>query len=105
MRPVPGSGTAWAGLRIGLLGRSFNPAHAGHRHISLQALKRLRLDAVWWLVSPQNPLKPRAGMAPLARRLAHARQMAAHPRIHVTALETRLGTAYTIDQVAALAAR
>jgi len=104
MQPVPGCGAAWAGLRIGLLGGSFNPAHAGHRHISLQALKRLRLDAVWWLVSPQNPLKPRAGMAPLARRLAHARQMAAHPRIQVTALETRLGTTYTVDTVAALVA-
>jgi nicotinate-nucleotide adenylyltransferase len=67
--------------RIGLLGGSFNPAHDGHRHISVEALKRCGLDEVWWLVSPQNPLKPRAGMAPLAERLAAARAVAAHPRI------------------------
>ena len=60
------------GLRIGLLGGSFNPAHAGHRHISLLAIKFLGLDEVWWLVSPQNPLKPAADMAPLQARLASA---------------------------------
>ncbi len=91
--------------RIGLLGGSFNPAHAGHRHISLAALTRLRLDRVWWLVSPQNPLKPVAGMAPLAGRLALARRVAAHPRIVVTDLEARLGTRYTADTLAALTAR
>ena len=58
------------GQKIGLLGGSFNPAHRGHRHISLEALKRLGLDEVWWLVSPQNPLKPQKGMAPLEDRLA-----------------------------------
>ena len=83
------------GRRIGLLGGSFNPAHAGHRDISLQALARLGLDEVWWLVSPQNPLKPVAGMAPFARRLAEARRVARHPRIKVTDLEARLGTRYT----------
>ena len=69
--------------RVGLLGGSFNPAHSGHRHISLEALKRLGLDEVWWLVSPQNPLKPRRGMAPFARRLDAARAFARHPRIRV----------------------
>ncbi|HYD98509.1 MAG TPA: nicotinic acid mononucleotide adenylyltransferase, partial [Alphaproteobacteria bacterium] len=64
--PHPRGGAAWAGLRVGLLGGSFNPAHAGHRTMSLAALAQLRLDAVWWLVSPQNPLKPAAGMAPAA---------------------------------------
>ncbi|MGZ0187927.1 MAG: nicotinate-nucleotide adenylyltransferase, partial [Alphaproteobacteria bacterium] len=56
--------------RIGLLGGSFNPAHAGHLHLSQVALKRLGLDAVWWMVSPQNPLKSKDGMAPLADRMA-----------------------------------
>ena len=59
------AGTGRAGLRIGLLGGSFNPAHEGHLHVSEVALKRLGLDYVWWLVTPQNPLKPVAGMAPL----------------------------------------
>ncbi|MGL6043034.1 MAG: nicotinate-nucleotide adenylyltransferase, partial [Sandaracinobacteroides sp.] len=58
------------GFSVGLLGGSFNPAHAGHRRMSLAALQRLGLDEIWWLVSPQNPLKPVAGMAPLAARLA-----------------------------------
>lgn len=78
-----------------MLGGSFNPAHAAHREISLIALHRLKLDAVWWLVSPQNPLKPARGMAPLAERLATARLVAAHPRILATDLEMRLGTRYT----------
>jgi nicotinate-nucleotide adenylyltransferase len=94
-----------AGQRIGLLGGSFNPAHGGHRHISLAALRRLGLDAVWWLVSPQNPLKPAAGMAPLAERLAGARALARHPRIRVAALETLLGTRYTADTLTALKRR
>ena len=93
------------GLRIGLLGGSFNPAHGGHLHISLLALKRLRLDALWWLVSPRNPLKPEAGMAPLAQRLAAARAVARHPAITVTDLERSLGTAYTADTLRALKTR
>ena len=68
-------------LRVGLLGGSFNPAHDGHRYVSLEAMKRLRLDQVWWLVSPQNPLKAAAGMAPLAERLAGAAAVARHPRL------------------------
>jgi len=88
--------------RVGLLGGSFNPAHEGHLHISLEALKRLDLDQVWWLVAPQNPLKPVRGMAPLAKRLAAARRLARHPRIKVLDLEARLGTRYTVDTVTAL---
>ena len=88
--------------RVGLLGGSFNPAHDGHRHISLWALKALRLHQVWWLVSPQNPLKPVAGMAPLAERMARARQVARHPAIRITDIERRLGTRYTVDTVGAL---
>ena len=103
--PHPRSGPAHAGLRIGLLGGSFNPAHAGHRHISLYALKALGLDRVWWLVSPQNPLKPGRDMAPLAERLAEARRVACHPRLQVTAIESALGTRYTADTLAALTRR
>jgi nicotinate-nucleotide adenylyltransferase len=85
-------------LRVGLLGGSFNPAHQGHRSISLQALKQLRLDQVWWLVSPQNPLKEASGMAAFEKRLASAKSVAAgHPRLVVTDLEQRLGTRYSID--------
>ena len=94
------------GLRIGLLGGSFNPAHPGHLYVSETALKRLKLDSVWWLVSPGNPLKDKISMAPLAARLDNARRMAAHnPRIHVSALEQTLHTIYTIDTVAALQRR
>lgn len=88
------------GLRIGLLGGSFNPAHEGHVHASEVALKRLGLDYVWWLVSPQNPLKPVAGMAPLQQRIASAREMVGrHPRLRVSDLETQMATRYTIDTV------
>jgi len=80
---------------IGLLGGSFNPAHAGHRQISLEALRRLGLDEVWWLVSPQNPLKPRVGMAPFEERLRSARDVACHPKIRVSDLEARLGSNLT----------
>lgn len=94
--PIRGA-ALWRGLSVGLLGGSFNPAHDGHRYISVEAMKRLGLDAVWWLVSPGNPLKDPAGMAPPDRRLATARRVAAHPRIHVDAPEARLGTRYTVD--------
>ncbi|GIK99428.1 MAG: putative nicotinate-nucleotide adenylyltransferase [Alphaproteobacteria bacterium] len=93
------------GRRIGLLGGSFNPAHEAHREISLTALARLGLDEVWWLVSPQNPLKPVAGMAPLPQRLSEARRVARHPRIRVTGIEARLGTTYTADTIDALKRR
>ncbi|HXC29141.1 MAG TPA: nicotinate-nucleotide adenylyltransferase [Stellaceae bacterium] len=89
--------------RIGLLGGSFNPAHGGHLHISLLALQRLDLDEVWWLVSPQNPLKPVKEMAPFAKRRASAEALAkGQPRIAVSAIEATLGTSYTADTIAAL---
>lgn len=88
-----------------MLGGSFNPAHEGHLHISLQALRCLALDEVWWLVAPQNPLKPTAGMAPLADRVARARRVAGHPAIRVSALEADLGTRYTADTLAVLKRR
>lgn len=89
-------------MRIGLLGGSFNPAHSGHRDISLTALARLRLDRVWWLVSPQNPLKSSDGMANLSHRVETARKIANHPRIDVTDIEVALGTQYTRDTLAHL---
>ncbi|MXO68838.1 nicotinate-nucleotide adenylyltransferase [Pelagerythrobacter marinus] len=91
--------------RIGLLGGSFNPAHGGHRRISLFAREALGLDEIWWLVSPGNPLKPRAGMAPLAARVKSALRQARGAPIRVTAIERELGTRYTADTLRALAAR
>ena len=91
--------------RIGLLGGSFNPAHGGHRAISLFARDALDLDEVWWLVSPGNPLKPVKGMAPLPARLAHARKVAYRAPIRATAIERQLGTRYTIDTLRALRLR
>lgn len=99
------SPAAVSGLRIGLLGGSFNPAHQGHQFISREALKRLKLDRVWWLVSPQNPLKPHEGMAGLEARLEGARAVARHPRIRPTGIEAALGTRYTADTLAELKAR
>jgi nicotinate-nucleotide adenylyltransferase len=92
-------------IRIGLLGGSFNPAHPGHRRISLAALRALDLDEIWWLVSPGNPLKPAKGMTPLAVRLASARAMARRAPIRPTAIERELGTRYTVDTLAALLRR
>ena len=88
------------------VGGSFNPAHEGHLYVSEIALKRLGLDYVWWLVAPQNPLKPVAGMAPLKTRLAAARALARrHPRLVVTDAERILSTRYTIDTLKALCRR
>src|SRR5262245_19769275 len=91
--------------RIGLLGGSFNPAHEGHRDISLAALAYLDLDEVWWVVSPQNPLKSEKGMASFAERMAGAQAMAHHPRIKVTDIEKWLGTRYTADTMRTLVTR
>jgi nicotinate-nucleotide adenylyltransferase len=91
--------------RIGLFGGSFNPPHQGHRHASLVALRRLRLDAVWWLVTPGNPLKDPGGLAPLEARVRAAVSLEGHPRIHVTTLETRLGTRFTADTLRAILRR
>lgn len=92
------------GRRIGLLGGSFDPAHGGHLHLSREALKRLGLDEVWWLVSPGNPLK-REGPASLSRRMDRARAVAKDRRIRVTDFEAQMGTRFTIDTLAAIRAR
>ncbi len=92
-------------MRIGLLGGSFNPAHAGHRHIIDLALRRLRLDQVWLLVSPANPLKPQHGMARFERRLASARCIADGRRVIASGIEGLLGTRYTIDTLRLLLRR
>ena len=89
----------------GLLGGSFNPAHGGHRRISLFARDALGLDEVWWLVSPGNPLKPKEGMAPLRARLGSAHAQARRAPIIPTAIEASLGTRYTIDTLRALKRR
>lgn len=102
MTPSPYQSALWANRTVGLLGGSFNPAHEGHRHISLYALKRLGLDAVWWMVSPQNPLKSGKDMAPLKERLAGAVKTSRHPAIVVTDIEQSLHTRYTADTLATL---
>ncbi|GAA0525588.1 nicotinate-nucleotide adenylyltransferase [Rhizomicrobium palustre] len=94
------------GLRIGLLGGSFNPAHAGHRYVAETAIKRMKLDYVWFLVSPQNPLKPTKGMAPLQARLASARAIAkGDRRLIISDLEQTIESRYTNDTVRVLKSR
>jgi nicotinate-nucleotide adenylyltransferase len=84
-------------MRVGLLGGSFNPAHAAHRAVSVNALKRLALDRVWWLVTPSNPLKSADRPSSVTKRLATARKVANHPRIAVTGFEQDRASSYTID--------
>ena len=88
-----------SGLKIGLLGGSFNPPHEAHLAVTRLALRRLGLDRVWWLVTPGNPLKDTRALPPLAERLAAARRLAAHPRIDVTDLESAIGTRFTADTI------
>jgi nicotinate-nucleotide adenylyltransferase len=92
-------------IRTALLGGSFNPAHGGHRRITLFAQQALALDEAWWLVSPGNPLKPAKGMAPLAARFASARAKARRAPIRVTAIERELGTRFTVETLRKLVRR
>ncbi|MGD1869034.1 MAG: nicotinate-nucleotide adenylyltransferase [Neomegalonema sp.] len=89
------------GLRIGLLGGSFDPPHGGHVHITHTALRTLQLDRVWWLVTPGNPVKPH-GPADLKRRMAACHEMIQHPRVVITDIESRLGSRFTADTLGAL---
>ncbi len=100
MRSLP---LAYPGMRVGLFGGSFDPAHEGHAHVAETALKRLGLDRVWWLVSPQNPLKPKS--SPFKKRLKSARGQARGRRMVATDLEKRLGCSYTYQTLRALKAR
>jgi nicotinate-nucleotide adenylyltransferase len=84
-------------MRIGLFGGSFNPPHAGHRLVTLIALRRLRLDRIWWIVTPGNPLKDARGLAPLAERMAAARRLMPEPMVEITGFEAAIGTRYTLD--------
>lgn len=93
------------GMKIGLLGGSFNPAHEGHLHVSDVALKRLGLDFVWWLVTPQNPLKSHDGMGALHQRVLDAKRVARHPRILVMDIEHDFRTHYSFDTLTALQKR
>ena len=93
------------GMRIGLLGGSFNPPHEAHRAISLFAMKRLRLDRIWWLVSPGNPLKDNGTLHTLRERVSAAEKIAHHPRIDISCLETVIGTRYTADTISYLRRR
>ena len=95
---------AKSGQVIGLLGGSFDPPHAGHVHITKAALKRFRLDALWWLVSPGNPLKAQ-GPAPIQQRMQASRALMQHPRVLVTDVEQRLGTRYTAQTLQTLMRR
>src|SRR6201982_3766032 len=87
------------GMRVGLLGGSFNPPHLAHRAISLFAIKRLKLDRVWWLVTPGNPLKDNGALHELDERVEAARAIAHDPRIEVTCLESVIGTRYTVNTI------
>lgn len=91
------------GMRIGLLGGSFDPAHQGHAHITREALRRFGLDQVWWLVTPANPLKAK-GPAPIKRRLQQARKIMDHPRVRISDLETSLGSRFTAQTLRKLCA-
>ncbi|MGB6176271.1 MAG: nicotinate-nucleotide adenylyltransferase [Methylocella sp.] len=93
------------GLRVGLLGGSFNPPHDGHREASLLVLRRLQLDRIWWLVSPGNPLKDARELAPLAKRVEAARRVSQNPRIKITALEAAIGATYTYQTISYLKRR
>ncbi len=93
------------GMRIGLFGGTFDPPHLAHLGATLLAMKRLKLDRVWWLVTPGNPLKNTRGLAPLAKRIAAARALTHHPRIDITGIEAVINTRYTYDTICWLKAR
>ncbi len=102
--PVPSHGDRRK-RRVGILGGSFNPAHDGHRHISLEAIRRLDLDEVWWLVSPQNPLKCSEKTASLLDRMQKAQKIACHPKIRISSMEDNLPSRFTANTLRILTAR
>ena len=94
-----------SGQRVGLFGGSFNPPHEGHVHVSEQALRKLNLSQVWWLVTPGNPLKDTSKLAPLAERVVACQKISPDPRVKITACELNLPTRYTADTLAHIVAR
>ena len=100
MTPIPRLPPFAPGMRVGLLGGSFNPPHGGHALITRLALRRLRLDRVWWLVTPGNPLKSQAELAALQARVEAARRLVAGPRVSVTDVEARIGARFTYETLA-----
>ena len=102
--PIPRFGDSRR-LRVGLLGGSFNPAHHGNLHVANLALRRLRLDQVWLLVSPGNPLKATAGMAPFTERLAGAARIGDGRRVLASGIEAVFQTRYTVDTMRLLIQR
>lgn len=92
----------WRNQRVGLLGGTFNPAHDAHLHISLEAIKRLKLDRVVWLVTPGNPLKSTERQVSMEKRMESAKAMARHPKIEVSDIESRLNTRFTADTLSDL---
>ena len=101
--PHPLNSPRWKNARVGLLGGSFNPPHKGHVHISLAAMKALDLDAVWWLVSPQNPIKPHKP-SPLSERVELCQELVKHPKIIVSDIEKDFGTTITYYSIRKLKA-
>jgi nicotinate-nucleotide adenylyltransferase len=93
------------GLRIGLFGGSFNPPHAGHRLVTLTALRRLGLDRIWWIVTPGNPLKDTRALPPLPQRMAACRRLMPEPMVDITGFEANIGTRYTLDTLRYLTRR
>lgn len=93
------------GMRIGLLGGSFNPAHEGHVLVTLTALRRLGLDRVWWMVTPGNPLKDNGRLPSVSARVSAARAIMRHPRVEVTDFEEQIGTRFSHDTLSYLRQR
>lgn len=100
--PLIGNARFWAGKKVGLLGGSFNPAHEGHKLIATRALRDCRLDCIWWMVSPQNPLKTKPKHDNFEKRLQSARETITHPHMIATDIEKQLGTAYSYQTIQAL---
>ncbi|WP_419248067.1 nicotinate-nucleotide adenylyltransferase [Tritonibacter mobilis] len=93
------------GMAVGLFGGSFNPPHAGHALVAEIAMRRLRLDQLWWIVTPGNPLKSHRELAPLAERIALSEKCTTDPRVKVTAFEAGHRVRFTADTIKLVQAR